>query len=79
MGATVVGVTSVLYIELIGQEMIDIISVFSDPEETRSIQGLIEGEVKKEFNGYTNLIELIKLAESGNIRVALTQPMDVLE
>ena len=40
--------------------------------------GLIEGEVKKEYRGYVNLIEAIVLADSNNIRIALTVPMDVL-
>lgn len=77
-GATTIGVAQVLYIELVGLSMIDVVTVFSDPSETNYIQGLIEGEVKKEYRGYVNLIEAIVLADSKNIRIALTVPMDVL-
>ena len=77
-GTTVIGVTSVLYIEFIGYSMMDIVPVFSDTDETDHIEGLIDGELSKQWNGYTNLIEVIVLAESGNIRIALTVPMDVL-
>lgn len=77
-GATTIGVAQVLYIELVGLSMIDVVTVFSDPSETNFIQGLIEGEVKKEYRGYVNLIEAIVLADSNNIRIALTVPMDVL-
>lgn len=77
-GATTIGVAQVLYIELVGLSMIDVVTVFSDPSETNYIQGLIEGEVKKEYRGYVNLIEAIVLADSNNIRIALTVPMDVL-
>ena len=78
MGGTVIGTTSVLYIEFIGKTLVDIVSVFSNRNETSNIQGLVEGELSKEFNGYTNLIEVIVLAESGNIRIALTAPIDSL-
>ena len=77
-GATTIGVAQVLYVELVGLSMIDVVTVFSDPSETNYIQGLIEGEVKKEYRGYVNLIEAIVLADSNNIRIALTVPMDVL-
>lgn len=77
-GTTVIGVTSVLYIEFIGYSMMDIVPVFSDTVETDHIEGLIDGELSKQWNGYTNLIEVIVLAESGNIRIALTVPIDVL-
>ena len=36
-GSTVIGVTSVLYIEFIGKTMMDLIPVFSDPNETTVI------------------------------------------
>ena len=78
MGATVIGVTSVLYIEFIGYSMMDIVPVFSNPNETTSMQGLIDGTVEREFKGYTNLIEAIVLAESQNLRIALTVPIDAL-
>lgn len=77
-GATTAGVTQVLYIEIIGHKLIDLVPVFADPKETKHIDGLIEGEVSKEFVGYTNLIEAIVLADSQNVRIALTIPMDVL-
>lgn len=78
MGSTVIGVTSVLYIEIIGHSLVELVPVFADPDETETIQGLIKGEVSKTFSGYTNLIEAIVLAESQNIRIALTVPMDTL-
>lgn len=78
MGATVIGVTSVLYIEIVGRNLVELVQVFADPTETDHIQGLIDGEVSKEFDGYTNLIEAIVLAETQNIRIALTVPMDML-
>jgi len=78
MGSTVVGVTSVLYIEIIGHTLVELVPVFADPDETETIEGLIDGEVSKTFTGYTNLIEAIVLAESQNIRIALTVPMDTL-
>lgn len=77
-GATTIGVTQVLYVELVGLSMIDVVTVFSDPLETNFIQGLIEGEVKKEYRGYVNLIEAIVLADSNSIRIALTVPIDAL-
>ena len=77
-GSTVIGVTSVLYIEFIGYSMMDIVPVFSDADETSHIEGFVEEEPIKQWDGYTNLIEVIVLAESGNIRIALTVPMDVL-
>ena len=77
-GTTVIGVTSVLYIEFIGYSIMDIVPVFSDTDETDHIEGFIDGELSKQWNGYTNLIEVIVLAESGNIRIALTVPIDVL-
>lgn len=78
MGSTVIGVTSVLYIEFIGKTMMEIVPIFSDVNETIYIQGLIEGEVDKEYRNYTNLIEAIVLADSNNIRIALTVPIEVL-
>lgn len=78
MGATVIGVTSVLYIEFIGETISSIVPVFANHKETEHIEGLIDGEVSKEFDGYTNLIEAIVLAESGNVRIALAAPVDVL-
>lgn len=77
-GSTVIGVTSVLYIEFIGKTMMDLIPVFSDPNETTVIYGYVEDELQKTFDGYTNLIEAIVLAESQNIRIALTAPIDAL-
>lgn len=77
-GATVIGVTSVLYIEFIGYSMVDIVKVLSDVDETSHIEGFVAGELVKEWNGYTNLIEAIVLADSGNIRIALTAPIDAL-
>lgn len=76
MGATVIGVTSVLYIEFIGKTMMDIVSVFANTSETIYIQGIVNGVVEKEYRNYTNLIETIVLSESGNIRIALTAPID---
>ena len=78
MGATVIGVTSVLYIEFIGYSMMDIVPIFTDETETNYIQGLGGGEISKEYRGYIKLIEAIVLADSDNIRIALTVPMDVL-
>lgn len=78
MGATVIGVTSVLYIEIIGKTMMELIPVFSNPEETAVIKGFVEGELQKTYEGYTNLIEAIVLAESQNIRIALSVPIDSL-
>lgn len=78
MGGTVIGTTSVLYIEFVGKTMMDIVPIFSNHNETSYIQGLIEGTLSKEFSGYTNLIEAIVLAESGNVRIALTAPIDSL-
>lgn len=77
-GATTIGVTQVLYIELVGIPMIEVVTVFSDTNETNYIQGLVEGEVSKEYRGYTNLIEAIVLADTQNIRIALTVPIEVL-
>lgn len=76
MGATVVGVTSVLYIEIIGHTIAELVPIFANPDETNYIRGLVEGEVKREFRGYINLIEAIMLAETGNVRIALTVPID---
>ena len=78
MGSSVIGVTSILYIEFIGSSMMEIVPVFSDPNETASIYGYVDDELQKTFEGYTNLIEAIVLAESQNIRIALTVPIDVL-
>lgn len=78
MGATVIGVTSVLYVEFVGYSMMEIVPVFSDQNETSFLQGVIDGEVEREFKGYTNLIEAIILAETQNLRIALTVPIDTI-
>lgn len=78
MGSTVIGITSVLYIEFIGYSMMDLVPVFSDQNETSFLQGVIDGEVEREFKGYTNLIEAIILAETQNLRIALTVPIDTI-
>ena len=78
MGATVIGITSVLYIEFIGYSMMEIVPVFSDQNETSFLQGLIDREVEREFKGYTTLIEAIILAETQNLRIALTVPIDTM-
>lgn len=76
--STTAGITQLLYIEFIGSSMMDIVSVFSNIDETSHIEGFAEGELNKQWNGYTNLIEAIVLAESGNVRIALAAPVDVL-
>lgn len=78
MGATTIGVTNILYIEFINYKLADIVSIFSNERETNTIYGFVEGELQKTYQGYTNLIEAIVLAESGNIRIALTTVMEVL-
>jgi len=77
-GSTVIGVTSVLYIEFIGKSMMELVPVFSDPNETAVIQGFVDGDLQKTFEGYTNLIEAIVLAESQNVRIALSVPIEAL-
>ena len=76
MGATTIGVTSVLYIEIIGHSIAELVPVFVNPQETSYLRGLVAGEVQKEFHNYINLIEAICLAETGNVRIALTAPID---
>ena len=78
-GATVIGVTSVLYIEFIGKSLVEIVNVFSNVNETNFLSGFVEGQLVKNFRGYTNMIEAIVLADSGNVRIALTVPMETLE
>ena len=78
MGDTVIGITSVLYIELIGETLMSAIPIFSNKEETYYLQGLVEGEVEKEYRGYTNLIEAIILSDTGNLRITLTAPIDAI-
>lgn len=78
MGATSIGVTSVLYIEIMGSSMTNIIPVFTDKNETFVLEGIVDGEPVKQFKGYTNLIEAIVLADSGNIRIALTAAVDAI-
>ena len=78
MGATTIGITSVLYIEIIGKTMMEVVPVFSNSIETIYLRGLVEGKVEKEFRNYTNLIEAIVLADNGNIRIALTADVDYL-
>lgn len=78
MGATVIGTTAVLYIEFIGYTMMSIVPVFSDNRETSFLEGYVGNEPVKQFRGYTQLIEAIVLADSGNLRVALTAPMDAI-
>ena len=76
--ATTVGVTPVLYIEFIGYSMMDIVPVFADKNETRYMEGLVEGEVVKQYQNYTHLIESNILADNGNLRIALVAPVEVL-
>lgn len=78
IGATSAGIIQLLYIEFIGYTMMEIVRVFSDKQETYHLEGYIDGEFTKEFNGYTNLIEAITLAETGNLRIALTAPIEPL-
>ena len=75
MGSMIIGVTNVLYIEFIGYKMMDIIPIFSDQQETKYLQGYEKGTLSKEYYGYVNLIESIVIADTGNVRIALTQPM----
>ena len=76
MSGTIVGITSVLYIEVIGSTIKELANVFSEAEETCVIYGVEDGVVKKEYRGYTTLIETIVLADTGNIRIALIVPND---
>ena len=78
MGATSIGVTSVLYVEIIGRSMMEIVPVFTDKNETFVLEGIVDGEPVKQFKGYTNLIDAIVLADSGNIRIALTTAIDAI-
>ena len=74
-GATAIGMTSILYIEIIGKTMMDLVPVFSDKAETAVIEGLIAGDPVEQYRGYTNLTECNILADTGNIRIALQAPM----
>lgn len=76
--STTAGIMQLLYIEFIGYSMMEIVSVFADSEETSHIEGFVGGEFNKSWDGYTNLIEALVLAESGNIRIALTVPIESL-
>ena len=78
MGATVIGTTAVLYIEFVGYNMMSIVPVFSDSRETSFLEAYVDGEPAKQFKWYTQMIEAIVLADSGNLRIALTAPMDAL-
>lgn len=78
MGSTSFGVTSVLYIELINVSISEAVIVFSDVNETYHLEGYVSGVKAKDYNGYTNLIEAIVLAETQNVRIALTAPIDEL-
>ena len=76
--ATTVGITPVLYIEFIGYQMMDIVPVFADKNETRYMEAMLEGEVVKQYQNYTNLIESNILADNGNLRIALVVPVEVV-
>lgn len=74
-GATAIGVTQILYIEIIGKTMLDLVTTFSDKTETAVIEGLIDGGAVERYEGYTKMTECNILAESGNIRIALQAPI----
>ena len=77
--STTVGITSILYIEFIGYSLLDIVTAFSNAEETSYISGYVEGELKKEYRNYTNLIEAYVIAESKNVHIGLTATQEVLQ
>lgn len=78
MASSVIGVTSILYIEFIKANMVDIVTVFSNPEETSYIRGFVNGEQQRAYRGYTHLIEANIQADTGNLRIALTAQVDVM-
>ena len=70
--ATTVGMRELLYIEFIGYPMVELFPVFSTPEETQTIYGLVGGEVQKIFVGYSNLAEIFNVpGRDGHVRIRL--------
>lgn len=75
---TTFGMSSLLYIEFIGYGMMDIVPVFADANETNHIQGFVEGELNKDFYGYTTLAEAFIVPDNGNLRIRLEHPNNSL-
>ena len=76
--ATRVGTTAMLYIEFIGYKMNEIFPVFSDETETSLIEGLLQGNVSKQYVGYTNLAEIFIVPDTANnIRIRLEHEIEV--
>ena len=69
---TTIGVLNVLYIEFVGYSMTDVFLTFSNPEYTKTIYGLVSGEVQATYNGYEKLAEIFIVPNTnGNIRIRL--------
>lgn len=72
------GEKSVLFIEFMHEEFLDIVNRFAKPEETSVIYSYVDGEPQYTFIGYTNLTEAITL-EGGNIKIRLETSVDETE
>lgn len=72
------GERSVLFIEFMHEEFLEIVSRFTDQAETSVIYSYVDGEPEYTFIGYTNLTEAIVL-EGGNIRIRLETSVDESE
>lgn len=76
--ATSIGLQGMLYIEFVGYEMMDIVPVFSNEDETKVISSFADGEKSREFIGYTKLSEAFFVPENGNLRIRLDYPLEVV-
>lgn len=68
------GINYVLYIELVNMTIADVAIVFSNQEENQLIKHYRNGELKKEYHGFTKLTRIVTESDTGNINITLATP-----
>jgi len=78
MASTILGITNLLYIEIIGETIMDLVQVFADNNETNHLYKMIDGQIDKEYLGYTELKGAVVLPDNEGIRITLSIPVEIL-
>ena len=65
-------VTKALYIEFIGETLVDMVNSFANPDDNSVIYSYVDGEPHKTFIGFTNLTEAG--LTNGNAYIRLETP-----
>ena len=66
-----------LNIEVIGLSFLDATEMFLDNDNTKNIQYYYNGELDKEYNGFTLLIMVKLLVESNNLLITLSRDFSI--